>query len=41
MHYALCIMKTLLVIFGPTGVGKTALAIDVAKRLQTEIVNAD
>lgn len=34
-------MKTLLVIFGPTGVGKTALAIDVAKQLQTEIVNAD
>ena len=34
-------MKTLLVILGPTGVGKTALAIDVAERLGTEIVNAD
>lgn len=32
---------TLLVILGPTGVGKTALALDVAQQLQTEIVNAD
>lgn len=34
-------MKRLLVIAGPTGVGKTAYAIDVASRLGTEIVNAD
>ncbi len=33
--------KTLLVICGPTAIGKTALAIDVAKRLQTEIISAD
>ncbi len=26
---------------GPTGVGKTALALDLAHRLQTEIINAD
>ncbi len=34
-------MKSLLVIFGPTGAGKTALAIDVAESIGTEIVNAD
>lgn len=34
-------MKRLLVIAGPTGVGKTAYAIDVASHLGTEIVNAD
>ena len=33
--------KTLLVILGPTGVGKTALSLDIAERLNTEIVNAD
>lgn len=33
--------KILLVICGPTAIGKTALAIDVAKRLQTEIISAD
>lgn len=33
--------KTLLVICGPTAIGKTALAIDVAKRLNTEIISAD
>lgn len=33
--------KTLLVILGPTGVGKTDLALNLAERLQTEIVNAD
>lgn len=33
--------KTLLVICGPTAIGKTALAIEVAKRLQTEIISAD
>ena len=34
-------MKTLLVILGPTGVGKTALALSVAESLKTPIVNAD
>ncbi len=34
-------MKTLIVITGPTGVGKTALAIDLAQALHTEIVSAD
>ncbi|MBR1808319.1 MAG: tRNA (adenosine(37)-N6)-dimethylallyltransferase MiaA [Paludibacteraceae bacterium] len=34
-------MKSLLVILGPTGVGKTALALSVAESLKTEIVNAD
>ena len=34
-------MKTLIVIVGPTGVGKTALCLDVAKKLDTVIVNAD
>lgn len=34
-------MKTLLVILGPTGVGKTALSLSVAEVLGTEIVNAD
>lgn len=33
--------KTLIVITGPTGVGKTAAAIDLAQRLQCDIVNAD
>lgn len=33
--------KTLLVICGPTAIGKTALAIEVARRLQTEIISAD
>ncbi len=32
---------TLIVITGPTASGKSALAIDVAKRLQTEIISAD
>ncbi|MCC8071308.1 MAG: tRNA (adenosine(37)-N6)-dimethylallyltransferase MiaA [Bacteroidales bacterium] len=32
---------TLLVITGPTGSGKTALAIDVAQRLGTDIIGAD
>jgi tRNA A37 N6-isopentenylltransferase MiaA len=30
--------KTLLCILGPTAVGKTAAAIELAKRLQTEII---
>lgn len=34
-------MNTLVVIVGPTGVGKTALCIDVAERLNTVIINAD
>ena len=34
-------MKTLLVILGPTAVGKTELALRVAERLGTVIVNAD
>lgn len=33
--------KTLIVITGPTGVGKTAVAIDTAQRLGCEIINAD
>ncbi|MBR5087691.1 MAG: tRNA (adenosine(37)-N6)-dimethylallyltransferase MiaA [Muribaculaceae bacterium] len=34
-------MSTLIVITGPTGVGKTAAAIEVAQRLGCEIINAD
>lgn len=34
-------MKTLLVILGPTGVGKTALSLGVAERLGCPILNAD
>ena len=33
--------KTLIVITGPTASGKSALAIDVAERLDTEIISAD
>ena len=33
--------KTLVVVTGPTGSGKTALAIALAQRLDTEIVSAD
>ncbi|MDZ4752177.1 MAG: tRNA (adenosine(37)-N6)-dimethylallyltransferase MiaA [Flavobacteriales bacterium] len=33
--------KTLVVVLGPTAIGKTALAIDLAIRLKTEIVSAD
>ncbi|MDE7109214.1 MAG: tRNA (adenosine(37)-N6)-dimethylallyltransferase MiaA, partial [Muribaculaceae bacterium] len=33
--------KTLIVITGPTASGKSALAVDVAKRLGTEIISAD
>ena len=32
---------TLITIIGPTGVGKTALAIELAQRLNGEIVSAD
>lgn len=34
-------MKTLFVILGPTGVGKTELCLTIAKHLQTPIINAD
>jgi tRNA dimethylallyltransferase len=33
--------KKLIVIAGPTAVGKTAIAIDIARHLQTEIISAD
>src|SRR5580658_3246307 len=33
--------KTLIVICGPTAVGKTAVAIEVAKHFYTEILSAD
>ena len=33
--------STLIVVAGPTAVGKTAFCIDLAKRLQTEIISAD
>jgi len=35
------IPKTLIVIVGPTAIGKTALAIDIAKHYNTEILSAD
>ncbi|UFH56009.1 tRNA (adenosine(37)-N6)-dimethylallyltransferase MiaA [Spirosoma sp. KNUC1025] len=34
-------MKTLLVVAGPTAVGKTALCVQLAQRLQTDVVSAD
>jgi tRNA dimethylallyltransferase len=37
----LSVNKKLIVIVGPTAVGKTAVAIEVAERLKTEIVSAD
>ncbi|WP_316813170.1 tRNA (adenosine(37)-N6)-dimethylallyltransferase MiaA [Pedobacter heparinus] len=33
--------KTLIVIVGPTGIGKTALAISLARQFSTEIISAD
>src|SRR5437879_2305095 len=33
--------KTLIVIAGPTAVGKTTIAIELAKQLKTEIISAD
>ena len=33
--------KYLIVIAGPTAIGKTAVAIDVAKKFNTEIISAD
>ncbi|MFC3559689.1 tRNA (adenosine(37)-N6)-dimethylallyltransferase MiaA [Pedobacter jamesrossensis] len=34
-------LKTLIVIVGPTAIGKTALAIEVARHFKTEIISAD
>lgn len=34
-------MKDIIVIIGPTGVGKTKLSIELAKRLDAEIINGD
>ncbi|MCQ2369507.1 MAG: tRNA (adenosine(37)-N6)-dimethylallyltransferase MiaA [Paludibacteraceae bacterium] len=34
-------MKTLLVLLGPTGVGKTALSMDIAKMLGVPVISAD
>ena len=34
-------MKTLIVIIGPTGVGKTELCLTIARHLKTPIINAD
>lgn len=34
-------MKTLIVLTGPTGVGKSAVALELASRLGTEIISAD
>lgn len=34
-------MKNIIVITGPTGVGKTALSISLAKKIDAEIINAD
>ena len=34
-------MKEIIVIVGPTGVGKTKLSIELAKKLDAEIINGD
>ena len=34
-------MKSLIVIVGPTGIGKTDLSIDIAKEYNTEIISSD
>ncbi len=34
-------MKDIIVIVGPTGVGKTKLSVELAKRIDAEIINAD
>jgi tRNA dimethylallyltransferase len=34
-------MKTLIVLLGPTGVGKTALSLDLAKQFQTPVISSD
>ena len=33
--------KTIIIICGPTAVGKTALSIELAKNLQTEVISSD
>ena len=33
--------KTLIVVLGPTGIGKTSLAIKLAQHYQTSIISAD
>ncbi|WEK20089.1 MAG: tRNA (adenosine(37)-N6)-dimethylallyltransferase MiaA [Candidatus Pedobacter colombiensis] len=38
---SMALNKTLIVIVGPTGIGKTALAIALAKHFSTEIISAD
>ena len=37
----LLMSKTLIIIAGPTAIGKTALAISLAKHFKTEIISAD
>ena len=34
-------MQDIIVIVGPTGVGKTKLSIELAKKLDAEIINGD
>ena len=34
-------MEDIIVIVGPTGVGKTKLSIELAKKLDAEIINGD
>ena len=34
-------MKDIIVIVGPTGVGKTKMSIELAKKLDAEIINGD
>ncbi|MBP8777527.1 MAG: tRNA (adenosine(37)-N6)-dimethylallyltransferase MiaA, partial [Bacteroidaceae bacterium] len=34
-------MKTLIIVLGPTGVGKTELSLRIAESLHTEILSAD
>ena len=33
--------KTVIIVCGPTAVGKTAIAVSIAKQFQTEIISAD
>ena len=41
MNLMIMITKTLIVILGPTAIGKTSLSINLAKHYSTEIVSAD
>ena len=34
-------MKNLIVIVGPTGIGKTSLSIEIAKHFKCDIISAD